>query len=60
MTLRDYFASQIIGHIVAAPVTDKALRDGMKETAASSAGEAYACIAYRIADAMLAERAKAV
>ena len=56
MTLRDYFAGQIIPSITSFSLEQPIERGDTKQIAAAR----YARIAYEIADAMLAEREKEV
>lgn len=57
MTLRDYFAAQALSGLLARSSTDVPHCDTCRPVA-NDAGQHYADIAYRYADAMLAERSK--
>lgn len=57
MSLRDYFAGQALAGLLARSTMDVPHCEGCRPVA-DDPGEHYADIAYRYADAMLAERAK--
>lgn len=57
MSLRDWFAGQIIGHVLYATMTTEAAAK-VSLMLADNTEEAVAIVAYRCADAMLTEREK--
>ncbi len=59
MTLRDYFAAKAIGSILAIELANATAAAMTGRPASPSGTEELAALAYSVADAMLAERAKA-